>query len=90
MSGDPLEQAVRRVRAEGLVAYPTETVWGLGADARSEPAYRGAPVYSADNVVVAINLGTTDKNYAVRIDALRELMRENTGVPDADDDDSQE
>jgi tRNA threonylcarbamoyl adenosine modification protein (Sua5/YciO/YrdC/YwlC family) len=33
-----LEAAVARVRAGGLVAYPTETVWGLGADARSPRA----------------------------------------------------
>lgn len=38
MSGDPLETAVARVAEGGLVAYPTETVWGLGADARSERA----------------------------------------------------
>lgn len=30
--------AVARVAAGGLVAFPTETLWGLGADARSEPA----------------------------------------------------
>ncbi|MGE4650730.1 MAG: L-threonylcarbamoyladenylate synthase [Myxococcota bacterium] len=38
MSGDPVEAAVARVAAGGLVAYPTETVWGLGADASSERA----------------------------------------------------
>jgi len=30
--------AVARLAAGGLVAFPTETVWGLGADARSELA----------------------------------------------------
>ena len=34
----PLRDAVERVRAGGLVGYPTETVWGLGADACSESA----------------------------------------------------
>jgi L-threonylcarbamoyladenylate synthase len=29
---------VRRIAAGGLVAFPTETLWGLGTDARSEPA----------------------------------------------------
>jgi len=38
MSDAALETAVERLEAGGLVAYPTETVWGLGADARSEPA----------------------------------------------------
>jgi L-threonylcarbamoyladenylate synthase len=33
-----MEEAAARVAAGGLVAYPTETVWGLGADARSEAA----------------------------------------------------
>ena len=36
--GDPLEQAVAALEAAGLVAFPTETVWGLAADATSEPA----------------------------------------------------
>jgi L-threonylcarbamoyladenylate synthase len=33
-----VEAALERVAAGGLVAYPTETSWGLGADARSESA----------------------------------------------------
>lgn len=33
-----LESALARVKAGGLVAYPTETLWGLGADARDEAA----------------------------------------------------
>jgi L-threonylcarbamoyladenylate synthase len=33
--------AVARLRAGGLVAFPTETVYGLGADARDEAAVRG-------------------------------------------------
>jgi L-threonylcarbamoyladenylate synthase len=35
---DPLGEATRWVRRGGLLAYPTETVWGLGADAGSEAA----------------------------------------------------
>ena len=35
---DPYREACRCVMAGGLVAFPTETVWGLGADARSESA----------------------------------------------------
>jgi L-threonylcarbamoyladenylate synthase len=35
---DPIGEAVRSVGEGGLVAYPTETVWGLGADARSDAA----------------------------------------------------
>jgi len=36
--GHDVAEAVARVRAGGLVAYPTETLWGLGADARSASA----------------------------------------------------
>jgi len=35
-----LEKAVTILRQGGLVAFPTETVYGLGADARSLPAIR--------------------------------------------------
>jgi L-threonylcarbamoyladenylate synthase len=35
-----IEQAVNILRAGGLVAFPTETVYGLGADATSESAVR--------------------------------------------------
>ncbi|MFV1978484.1 MAG: L-threonylcarbamoyladenylate synthase [Myxococcota bacterium] len=35
---DPIGEAVDRVRDGGLLAYPTETVWGLGADACSVAA----------------------------------------------------
>ena len=33
-----IAEAAQRIRRGGLVAYPTETVWGLAADARSERA----------------------------------------------------
>lgn len=32
---DPIGDAVRWLRGGGLLAYPTETTWGLGADIRS-------------------------------------------------------
>ncbi|WOJ89540.1 L-threonylcarbamoyladenylate synthase [Methylocapsa polymorpha] len=35
-----IDEAVRILRAGGLVAFPTETVYGLGADATSEAAVR--------------------------------------------------
>jgi L-threonylcarbamoyladenylate synthase len=38
---DPIGEAVDRVRKGGLVAYPTETVWGVAADASSAPALDG-------------------------------------------------
>ena len=35
-----IERAVAVLRAGGLVAFPTETVYGLGADASNPPAVR--------------------------------------------------
>lgn len=37
-TGDPVETAVAQLRAGALVAYPTETLYGLGVDAGSAPA----------------------------------------------------
>ena len=31
----PIEQAVSAIRAGGVIAYPTEAVWGLGCDPRN-------------------------------------------------------
>ncbi|MHA6481404.1 L-threonylcarbamoyladenylate synthase [Paenibacillus sp. strain BS8-2] len=39
--GSPLVQAASTLRSGGLVAFPTETVYGLGADARSNEAVAG-------------------------------------------------
>ena len=36
-----IAQAARVLAAGGLVAFPTETVYGLGADAGSDAAVRG-------------------------------------------------
>ena len=38
MRPDPIGEAVKHAAAAGMVGYPTETVWGLGADAASEVA----------------------------------------------------
>jgi L-threonylcarbamoyladenylate synthase len=38
---DPIGDAARHVRDGGLIAFPTETVWGLGADATSDAALDG-------------------------------------------------
>lgn len=44
-SGPEIEQAARRLLAGGLVAFPTETVYGLGADAENPQAI--ARIYAA-------------------------------------------
>lgn len=38
MMPDPIGDAVKHVQEGGLVAYPTETVWGIAADASSDAA----------------------------------------------------
>jgi L-threonylcarbamoyladenylate synthase len=40
MPASAIDEAVRILRAGGLVAFPTETVYGLGADAANERAVR--------------------------------------------------
>ena len=40
-SPDAIQEAVRVLRAGGLVAFPTETVYGLGADATRDDAVAG-------------------------------------------------
>jgi L-threonylcarbamoyladenylate synthase len=42
---DPVGEAVDWVRDGGLLGYPTETVWGLGADASSESALEALRVW---------------------------------------------
>lgn len=44
---DPVDMAVKVLSRDGLVVYPTETVYGLGADALSEDAVMR--VYEAKN-----------------------------------------
>ena len=36
-----IRDAARQIRAGGLVGFPTETVYGLGADASSDQAVAG-------------------------------------------------
>lgn len=45
MRPDPVGEAVDWVRDGGLLGYPTETVWGLGADASSESALEALRVW---------------------------------------------
>lgn len=55
---DPLGDAVARVREGWLLAYPTETLWGLGADARSDAAvgrlraWKGRPEGASISILV--------------------------------------
>lgn len=37
---DDLKEAVRVMREGGIILYPTDTVWGIGCDARNEDAIK--------------------------------------------------
>jgi L-threonylcarbamoyladenylate synthase len=64
---DPIGDAVQCIRAGGLVAYPTETVWGLGADATAEAAVAALRGWKGRDVDAPMSLLVTD------IDALEAL-----------------
>ena len=71
-ASDPgaVEEAARLIRAGEVVAFPTETVYGLGADALNESAVR--KIYAAkgrpgDNPLIV---------HIADMDALRPLVRE--------------
>jgi len=38
MLNDPIGDAIHHIRAGGMIAYPTETVWGIAVDATSDAA----------------------------------------------------
>lgn len=68
--GEPIDRGARLLRAGGLVAFPTETVYGLGAHALDERALRrlfeakGRPTYNP----LIVHVGGAD--------AARSLVRE--------------
>ncbi len=68
---DDIEQAVRLLRAGGLVAFPTETVYGLGADASNSAAVRKlftAKKRPADHPVIVHVSGTSElKHWAAEV-----------------------
>ncbi|KAK9447594.1 DHBP synthase RibB-like alpha/beta domain-containing protein [Limtongia smithiae] len=61
-----LNKAATILRAGGVVALPTETVYGLGADARSTPAVRG--IFAAKN-------RPSDNPLIVHVASVPQLMR---------------
>ncbi len=76
---EPLLEASARLRAGGLVAFPTETVYGVGADARSTAAVerifvaKGRP---SDNPLI-VHVATIEEAEALAVDvcdAERRLM----------------
>ena len=68
---DPVQKAVSVLMHDGIIVYPTETVYGLGADAFSDEAI--AKVYEAKkrplSMPISIAVSDSDMLYAVaRVD----------------------
>ena len=64
----PVEEAARILRSGGLVAFPTETVYGLGADASSDEAVRrifAAKGRPADHPLI-VHVASTPERWAAR------------------------
>ncbi len=71
VSEDEIERAARLLRAGALVAFPTETVYGLGADASNTAAVRklfAAKGRPADHPVIVHVSGTSElKHWAAEV-----------------------
>jgi len=72
---DPIDMAVKVLSRDGLVVYPTETVYGLGADALSEDAVMR--VYEAKNRPVGkpISVAVSDMDMLAAIAVVDEAAR---------------
>ena len=72
---DPIDMAVRVLRRDGLIVYPTETVYGLGAEALSEDAV--LKVYEAKNRPLSrpISIAVSDMDMLGAVAVLDEAAR---------------
>ena len=68
-----LEEAVRVLRAGGVIVYPTDTVWGIGCDATNEEAVRR---------VYALKRRADSKSMLVLLDASGKLQGYVEEVPE--------
>ncbi len=71
---DDLQQAVRVLRAGGVIVYPTDTVWGIGCDATNEEAVRK---------VYALKHRVDSKSMLVLLDGAGKLQGYVEHIPDA-------
>ena len=71
---DDLQQAVRVLRAGGVIVYPTDTVWGIGCDATNEDAVRK---------VYALKHREDSKSMLVLLDGAGKLQGYVKHIPDA-------
>ncbi|MFA7197681.1 MAG: L-threonylcarbamoyladenylate synthase [Methanoculleus sp.] len=72
---DPIDMAVKVLSRDGLVVYPTETVYGLGVDALSEDAVMR--VYEAKNRPVSkpISIAVSDMDMLTAVAVVDEAAR---------------
>lgn len=71
---DDLQEAVRVLRAGGVIVYPTDTVWGIGCDATNEEAVRK---------VYALKHREDSKSMLVLLDGAGKLQGYVEHIPDA-------
>lgn len=71
---EDLQEAVRVLRAGGVIVYPTDTVWGIGCDATNEEAVRK---------VYALKHREDSKSMLVLLDGAGKLQGYVEKVPDA-------
>lgn len=80
MTDEEIEKAAEILRRGGLVAFPTETVYGLGADASNPAAIRkifAAKGRPADHPVIVHVAGTSDlKHWAAEVPRSAWLLAE--------------
>lgn len=71
---EDLQEAVRVLRAGGVIVYPTDTVWGIGCDATNEEAVRK---------VYALKHRVDSKSMLVLLDGAGKLQGYVEHIPDA-------
>jgi len=59
---DPIGDAVDWIRRGGLLAYPTETVWGLGADSRSRESIEALQRWKGRDGASPISILVSDRS----------------------------
>ena len=69
---DGVKTAAEVLRSGGLAAFPTETVYGLGADATNDTAV--AKIYEMTNFLSSFNPENDNEKFAFR-DSLKILIR---------------
>jgi L-threonylcarbamoyladenylate synthase len=73
---DQIERAVRVLARDGLVVYPTETVYGLGADALSDEAIRSVYESKHRSFSEPISIAVADLEMLATVARLNPLAEE--------------